>query len=109
MSDEPVIVLSAVTKAYRLYHSRLAKIADVVGLPGMGRRRHYQEFEALKDIHLHVRRGERLGIVGRNGAGKTTLLKLISGVSYPTRGVVDVRGRVQALMSVGLGFHPEFS
>ena len=109
MSDEPVILLSAVTKAYRLYQSRLAKIADVVGLPGMGRRRHYQEFEALKGIDLHVGRGERLGIVGRNGAGKTTLLKLISGVSYPTRGVVDVRGRVQALMSVGLGFHPEFS
>jgi lipopolysaccharide transport system ATP-binding protein len=109
MSDEPVVLLSGVTKAYRLYHSRLAKIADVVGLLGTGRRRQYEEFEALKNIDVQIRRGERLGIVGRNGAGKTTLLKIIAGVSYPTRGAVDVRGRVQALMSVGLGFHPEFS
>jgi homopolymeric O-antigen transport system ATP-binding protein len=109
MSDEPVVVLSGVTKAYRLYHSRLAKIVDVIGLPGMGRRRRYDEFEALNGIDLRVHRGERLGIVGRNGAGKTTLLKLVSGVSYPTRGTVEIRGRVQALMSVGLGFHPEFS
>jgi lipopolysaccharide transport system ATP-binding protein len=109
MSDDPVVVLSGVTKAYRLYHGRMAKIVDVIGLPGMARRRRYEEFEALKGIDLQVQRGERLGIVGRNGAGKTTLLKLIAGVSYATRGAVDVRGRVQALMSVGLGFHPEFS
>ena len=109
MSDDPVVVLSGVTKAYRLYHGRMAKIVDVIGLPGMARGRRYEEFEALKGIDLQVQRGERLGIVGRNGAGKTTLLKLIAGVSYSTRGTVDVRGRVQALMSVGLGFHPEFS
>src|SRR5438309_2164427 len=107
--SEPAVLLSGVTKAYRLYHSRLAKILDAVGLSGMGRRRRYEEFEALKGIDLQVQPGARLGIVGRNGAGKTTLLKIISGVSYPTRGTVDVRGRVQALMSVGLGFHPEFS
>ena len=107
--SEPAVLLSGVTKAYRLYHSRLAKILDAVGLSGLGRRRRYEEFEALKGIDLQVQPGARLGIVGRNGAGKTTLLKIISGVSYPTRGTVDVRGRVQALMSVGLGFHPEFS
>jgi lipopolysaccharide transport system ATP-binding protein len=109
MSEPPAVLLAGVTKAYRLYHSRVAKIFDAVGVPGLARRRGYEEFEALKDVDLRVERGERLGIVGRNGAGKTTLLKIIAGVSYATRGTVDVRGRVQALMSVGLGFHPEFS
>jgi len=109
MSEQPAVLLSGVTKVYRLYHSRLAKILDAVGSPGLARRRGCEEFEALKDIDLQLQRGDRLGIIGRNGAGKTTLLKIIAGVSYPTRGVVEVRGRVQALMSVGLGFHPEFS
>src|SRR5207244_1438707 len=55
--SEPAVLLSGVTKAYRLYHSRLAKIVDAVGLPGMGRRRRYEEFEALKGIDLEVRPG----------------------------------------------------
>ena len=60
-------------------------------------------------MSLVVRRGERIGVIGRNGAGKTTLLKLITGNFAPTRGTVVVNGSVQALINIGLGFHPEFT
>ena len=63
----------------------------------------------MNDISLDVPRGHRIGIVGRNGAGKTTLLKLICGNFAPTSGDVEVNGTVQALMNIGLGFHPEFT
>lgn len=64
---------------------------------------------ALKDVSLDVPRGTALGIVGRNGAGKTTLLKVLSRITEPTRGVVEIRGRVGSLLEVGTGFHPELS
>lgn len=60
-------------------------------------------------MDLTIGRGERVGIIGRNGAGKTTLLKIIAGASEPTTGSLSVHGNVQALMQVGLGFHPEFT
>lgn len=111
MSEPAAIALSAVSKTYRLYGSRLAQALDVVGLgaPLSLAKRRYTEFQALKEVDLRIKPGERVGIIGRNGAGKTTLLKIIAGVSRATAGRVDVAGRVQALMSVGLGFHPEFS
>ena len=63
----------------------------------------------MSDITLEVPRGHRIGIVGRNGAGKTTLLKLICGNFAPTTGEIEVHGTVQALMNIGLGFHPEYT
>jgi ABC-type polysaccharide/polyol phosphate transport system ATPase subunit len=66
-------------------------------------------FWALRDISLDVRRGVGLGIIGRNGAGKTTLLKLVSRVTWPTRGAVRVAGHVVSLIELGAGFHPELT
>ena len=59
--------------------------------------------EALKDINLHLREGDRVGLVGHNGAGKTTLLRLLSGIYEPTRGAADVRGRVAPVFDLGVG------
>ncbi|MFI5504711.1 ABC transporter ATP-binding protein [Corynebacterium kutscheri] len=65
--------------------------------------------EALRDINLHLREGDRVGLVGHNGAGKSTLLRLLSGIYEPTRGSAHVRGRVAPVFDLGVGMDPEIS
>jgi lipopolysaccharide transport system ATP-binding protein len=68
-----------------------------------------EDLWALKDVDFDVRPGDVLGVVGRNGAGKSTLLKLMSRITSPSAGEIELRGRVGSLLEVGTGFHPELT
>ena len=105
--DGCLLRLENVGKDYAKVESRggrLRLVADL--LRGHGAR---NAFTALDGVSLEMSRGESLGVVGENGAGKSTLLKMIAGVVQPTRGVVEVNGRVGALLELGSGFHPEYT
>lgn len=66
-------------------------------------------FWALKDLTLSINKGEVLGIVGKNGSGKSTFLKLVAGVTQPTQGKIETKGRMVPLIELGAGFHPELT
>lgn len=106
------IQCDGVSKTYNLYGSPREMLLDQLGLRRLkfwGPTRRPQEFDALENIRLAVHHGERVGVIGRNGAGKTTLLKLIAGAAQPSKGHITLKGNVQALMRIGLGFHPDFT
>jgi len=94
-----VISVQNVSKVYHLYQHPFDRV--------LGRRS--AEFWALRNINLHIEKGEVLAIVGPNGSGKSTLLQIISGILQPTSGRVLCDGRVAALLELGAGFNPEFS
>jgi ABC-type polysaccharide/polyol phosphate transport system ATPase subunit len=110
--NAPAIETRNVTKVYRRWGRKRSvgtfKSALLSGRPGHALAPD-QGVPALTDVSFRVDPGETVGVVGANGSGKSTLLKLLAGVLKPTTGIVDVRGRLAALLELGAGFHPEIS
>jgi lipopolysaccharide transport system ATP-binding protein len=101
-----VLTIHNLGKAYKQYSNRWARLAEWF-IP-VGNPRHHLHW-VLEGINFSLEPGEALGIVGINGAGKSTLLKMIAGTVQPTKGTIQVKGRLAALLELGMGFHPDFS
>ncbi len=102
---EPVLTVDGLSKRYATYGSSIERFANWFGADV----KPLTEFWPVKDLSFSVGRGEAVAIIGQNGAGKSTLLKLITGTVRPTRGVVHVAGKVNAILELGLGFNAEFT
>jgi len=101
----PVLEVTNIGKAYRNYGSELWRILSWFGL----RFKPVHETWTLQNISFNIAPGEAIGVVGQNGAGKSTLLKIITGTLKPSTGSVTVRGKIAAILELGMGFHPDLT
>ena len=99
-----------VSKKYRIHHESDGKLpSNKLQRLRQRLRGSWTDFWALRDVSFEVERGEALGIIGQNGAGKSTILKLLYNITAPTKGRIQIDGRLSALIEVASGFHPELT
>ena len=117
MDENTVMIdLKDVKKKYVIRHKiqkpdsfkgRLKLVARKVLHPS--KRADTEDFWALDGVSFQVKKGEKVGIIGRNGAGKSTLLKVLSRITEPTDGRIEMLGKVSAMLEVGTGFNMELT
>lgn len=99
-----VIKFNKVSKIYKLYKNDKRRFLAI-----FSKRIPCKEKKAVNDVSFEIKKGEAVAIFGKNGAGKSTILKMITGVTFPTSGQIEVKGRVSALLELTSGFDPEFT
>ena len=105
MSPEPAIRIAGVAKRYRTYERPADRVLELLN----PLQTHGADFLALQGIDLTIEAGESVAIIGRNGSGKSTLLQLVCGLSPPSAGEIEVRGRIASLLELGASFNPDFT
>src|ERR1700689_588700 len=108
MSVEVAIKVDHVSKIFKLPHEKTNTIKSLV-VNFYRHNRTYEKQQALNDINFEVKKGEFFGIVGRNGSGKSTLLKMLAGIYTPTKGDIQVNGKLTPFIELGVGFNPELT
>lgn len=106
--EEIAIRLEGVSIRFNMSRERVDSIKEYV-IRAMKRQLFFDEFWALRDVSLEIRKGEVFGLVGLNGAGKSTILKTVAGVLKPTRGTVETHGSIAPLIELGAGFDPDLT
>jgi lipopolysaccharide transport system ATP-binding protein len=110
MNADTAISVSHVSKRYTIGAQKDGSLrGTLAGLIGSKSANKQEEFWALNDVSFDIKKGEVIGIIGKNGAGKSTLLKILSQITKPSSGRIEINGRVASLLEVGTGFHPELS
>lgn len=108
-SNNYAIELESVSKCFFIYKKPADRLKQFI-LPRLGiNKKCYDEFWAVNDISLKIKKGETVAIIGRNGSGKSTLLQMICGTLQTTCGNIKVNGKIAALLELGSGFNPEFT
>lgn len=100
------IVVKDVYKKFKIYHDKSYTLKEKLLF---WKRNEYKVRWILRGISFEIKKGEAIGIIGKNGCGKSTLLKLLSRIMYPTKGKIEMNGKVASLIELGAGFHPDMS
>ena len=106
MKRENAIEVKNMTKKFNVYYDKANTLKEKLMFWTRGNK---EVRTVLKDINIEIKKGETVALVGVNGSGKSTLLKLMTKIIYPTKGIVETKGKLTSLLELGAGFHPDFS